>query len=161
MRNTLLFIFTLTLASTGNILAADGENHNHEAHGETDHSAHGKSDHAAHGDAGHDHSTMTPWIGTAPTLALELTPDIGRNVNLHILADGFTFTPEQVNGPVTKGTGHAHVYVNDVQVARAYSAWMHIKDVPTGAVVRVTLNANDHSAWAVDGEMLVAEITAQ
>ena len=85
---------------------------------------------------------------------------MGSAQNLHIMTTGFVFAPEQVNGPVTPGTGHAHIYVNGTKIARAYSAWFHLGDLPAGATIRVTLNANDHSHWAVDGTPLIEEITA-
>jgi len=50
--------------------------------------------------------------------------------------------------------------VNGEKVMRAYGAWVHLPDVPNGATIRVTLNANDHSGWAVDGLPLAAEVTA-
>jgi hypothetical protein len=83
-----------------------------------------------------------------------------KNLNLHILTEGFVFAPEQVNGPTSQGVGHAHVYVNGEKIMRAYSAWVHLTDVPAGATVRVTLNANDHSGWAFEGDPIAAEAIA-
>lgn len=149
MNMTLVTAFSLVFLGIAPAAFAEGDGH------------HGHGDDTTKAAGHHDHGKMTAWEGTAPQLALELTPDMGTNLNLHITADGFTFAPEQVNGPVTTGTGHAHVYVNGTKVARAYGPWMHLENVPEGAVIRVTLNANDHSAWAVDGTILMAEVTAR
>lgn len=118
-------------------------------------------DHASHTDMAHDHTVMAQWDPSlpAPTIALETTADMGADLNLHIITTGFTFAPEQVNGPVTPGTGHAHIYVNGVKFARAYSPWMQVTDVPEGATIRVTLNANDHAAYAIGNTPIAAEIT--
>jgi hypothetical protein len=78
-------------------------------------------------------------------------------MNLHIMVQGFTFAPELVNGPITPAAGHAHVYVNGEKVARAYGPYLLLSGVETGDVVRVTLNANDHTTWGLDGMPLAAE----
>ena len=76
------------------------------------------------------------------------------------MTEGFIFAPEEANGPNRTGTGHAHVYVNGEKIMRAYGAWVHLADVPANAVIRVTLNANDHSGWGLDGQPIAAEITS-
>jgi hypothetical protein len=116
-------------------------------------------DHAGHDDMEHDMSAVTPWTGPAPLLNLTVTPDTGDAKNLFIDVAGFTFTPEAANTASVAGTGHAHVYVDGVKVVRAYAPWVHIERAPSGSVIRVTLNANDHSGWAVDDQPIAAEIT--
>ena len=149
MRSLLLFVIGLIFGTTGGFLVAGGMGESSHAH-----------DHTGHGDLHHDKMAPTAWDGDAPRLDLILLPDMGSNLNLHILTEGFVFAPEQVNGPNNQGTGHAHVYVNGEKVMRAYSAWVHLTDVPEGATVRVTLNANDHSHWTLDGNYIAAETTA-
>lgn len=148
MRALLLFVIGLLFGGAGGFLIGGGL-------GETP-----GHDHAGHADAAHTHENATEWNGATPTLSLALMPDTGTNLNLHILADGFAFDPIAVNGDAVQGTGHAHVYVNGVKVARAYGPFMHLEDVPEGATIRVTLNANDHSLWVKDGSPLAAEVTA-
>jgi len=84
---------------------------------------------------------------------------MGADMNLHIMAPGFRFAPEEVNGAVTPAAGHAHIYINGMKVGRAYGPYMLLSNLESGDVVRVTLNANDHTAWAVDGQPLAAETT--
>ena len=147
MRALILLVIGLIFGATGGFLAAGGLGASHH-------------DHAGHGDAGHDHSALTAWEGAAPTLDLAVSPDIGSAVNLQILTTGFTFAPEQVNGPVTPQTGHVHIYIDGEKVRRAYSEWVHLTDVPSGAVIRVTLNANDHTGWSLNGVPIAAEVAA-
>ena len=116
-------------------------------------------DHAGHSDTGNDHSALTEWTTPAPSLAIIVTDDTGDAKNLFIDVTGFSFTPETVNTTPVTGTGHAHVYVDRVKTIRAYAPWVHIIDAPRGSVVRVTLNANDHTGWAINGHPIVAEIT--
>jgi hypothetical protein len=147
MRALLLFVIGLTFGGTGGFLVAGGM-------GESSH------DHAGHSDATHDHETLTEWAGAPPELSLNLTPDLGSDLNLRITATGFTFAPAQVNGPVSDRSGHGHVYVNGEKVARAYGPYMHLTNVPKDATIRVTLNANDHSGWSLNGKPIAAEATA-
>jgi len=146
MRALILLVIGLIYGATGGFLAAGGL-------GPSSH------DHAGHSDADHDHSALTQWEGDAPTLDLAVSPDIGTAINLQVLTTGFTFAPEQVNGPVTPRAGHVHIYINGEKVRRAYSEWVHLTDVPKSATIRVTLNANDHTGWALDGQPIAAEIT--
>ena len=119
-------------------------------------------DHASHGGAIAGHDATTPWPGEvpAPTPAIMIHPDGETTRNLHIMADGFPWLPDQVNGEVGAPGGHAHVYVNGEKVARAYGPWLQLAHYPKGPVtIRVTFNANDHSQWTVDGAPLEAQET--
>ncbi|MEN8896805.1 MAG: hypothetical protein ABF248_12080 [Yoonia sp.] len=144
MRSLILFVIGLVFGTgLGFMLGNPSEGH----------------DHAGHGDTGHDMSKLVPWTGPAPTIALAVSNDMGRAMNLFIDLSGFTFTPETVNTDPVAGTGHAHVYVDGVKKARVYAPWMHLADAPSGSTVRVTLNANDHTGWGIDGQPIAAEIT--
>jgi hypothetical protein len=159
MRALLLFVIGLLFGTGFGLLAGGNLEMSGHAHGEG-----AEHDHAGHADAAHDHSALTPWPDDVaqPRLALDVMSDGPTTRNLHIIADGFNWTPEQVNGPNTAG-GHAHVYVNGVKVARAYGPWLHLDDFPLQGptLVRVTLHANDHTGWSVDGQPLAAELFAQ
>lgn len=149
-RPLLLFVIGLVFGTgLGFLLAGGGPEASH--------------DHAAHSDTGEGHmaqDSLTDWTGPAPTLSLALTPDMDGAMNLHILAEGFTFTPQDVNTAPVPGTGHAHVYVNGTKIGRAYSPWFHIPQIAPGDLVRVTLSANDHSLWASARQPLATEVTA-
>jgi hypothetical protein len=122
-----------------------------------DHSAH---DHGQGDMSGHDHSTLTEAVTPAPTLTLRVLPDSKQSRNLHIETTNFTFDPEGVNGPHKLGHGHAHVYINGIKQPRAYGPWMQLDALPVGThEVRVTLNANDHSQLATNGQPIEATTT--
>ncbi|MFT4914355.1 MAG: hypothetical protein ACI85V_000128 [bacterium] len=148
MRLLALFIIGLTFGFGGGFLVAGGM-------GPSSH------DHAGHGDTDHDMSMLVPWEGPAPDLSLEVTQELGDFVNLHIIADGFTFTPETVNLDPTPGTGHAHIYVDGIKIARVYGPWFHVENVAPGQTIRVTLNADNHALWGIDDHPIVAEIIVQ
>lgn len=51
------------------------------------------------------------------------------------------------------GEGHAHLYVDGQKIARLYGKWYHIEELSPGQhEITVTLNANDHREYAVNGE---------
>lgn len=132
----------LLSAATGTSLS--GHSHGAEVH---DHSAHD------HGEGAHDHSKLIGAEDPAPELSVVLHPDGPQSRNLEIVTRNFTFDPGAVNGEHIPGHGHAHVYVNGVKIARAYAPWFHLSALPVGEhELRVTLNANDHSQLAVEGE---------
>lgn len=144
MRALLLFLIGLIFGGAGGYLAAGGMGD----------SAH---DHASH--AGGTHDRLTPWDGPAPALDLMLMPDSDTSASLQINAPGFTFDPANAGQPATQGTGHAHIYVDGEKVMRAYSNWVHLDHLSPGAVIRVTLNANDHSQWSTGDQPIAAEVT--
>ena len=122
-----------------------------------DHSAH---DHGQGDKSGHDHSKLTEAGTPGPTLYLRVLPDGRQSRNLHIETTNFSFDPEGVNGPHKPGHGHAHVYINGIKQPRAYGPWVHMDALPVGThEVRVTLNANDHSQLAINGQPIEATVT--
>lgn len=91
----------------------------------------------------------------APTIDFEVMEDPFSGWNLHLITQRFRFTPEESGKANTPGTGHAHLYLDGEKIARVYSEWYHLNagDVPAGThTLTVRLNANDHAAWAVDGQ---------
>jgi len=145
-----MLIIGLTFGFGSGFLFAGGQGESGHAH-----------DHAGHGDKAHDHSALTQWEGEAPGLSLRLTGDMGNARNLEVITTGFTFDPRNVNGAAVAGTGHAHIYVNGEKVARAYSPFTHLDFILPGDVIRVTLNANDHTGWGLGETPIATEITAQ
>lgn len=101
--------------------------------------------------------------GEAPTLALTAVPDSAGGWNLHLVTSRFTWAPERVGGAHVPGEGHAHVWVGDTKVGRAYGEWFYLPEnlVPVGEqTVRVELTGNDHGSYAVPrGEPVAAVAT--
>ncbi|MEM6587525.1 MAG: hypothetical protein AAF641_03690 [Pseudomonadota bacterium] len=160
MPKTLVFLIIGLFFGTGlGFLFAATSDMQHHGAGSTDPSVH---DHTAHdhGAMDHDHSELTDVTGLAPTIALVFHPDGPQSRNLEMQVENFAFDPLAVNADHVEGRGHAHVYINDIKIARAYGPWMHLEALPIGThEVRVTLNSNDHSQLAVAGTPVEATAT--
>lgn len=154
-----LALFAIGLVFGGGIgfaiAASSGVTFDRHDHG--DPAAHGGVDHG-----GADHARMhgqpiTLAAEDAPSLAIRVTPDPMSGHNLFVETEGFAFAPQNASGDNQPGEGHAHVYVNGTKVGRLYGPWLHLPDLPKGAVtVEVTLNANDHRPLAVNGAPITA-----
>ena len=115
----------------------------------------------------HDHSqhqhgqleiTSLDPNATAPTLNMQIVKDAMSGWNVHIQTEGFRFTPEAINQDATLGQGHAHIFVDGYKIARIYGEWYHLRRLTPGQhTVRITLNADDHSEWAHQGETIAIE----
>ncbi|MEM1378189.1 MAG: hypothetical protein AAGG69_12460 [Pseudomonadota bacterium] len=121
-----------------------------------DHSAHSEADHAAH-------EMMQTEIdvpaASAPTVALEVTRDTMSGWNVVLDTERFTFSVDNVNGEHVPNEGHGHIYINGERYARIYGNAVHLPALPEGEVsVSVTLNANDHSIYTVDGEPIADNV---
>lgn len=113
----------------------------------------------------HDHAGVAVLdVAAAPAIELLAEPDTKSGYNLRLMTSNFTFSPEAVGGENIDKQGHAHIYVNDVKIARVYSEWVHVPTevlVSGNNTVRVTLNANDHSQWEINGELIQAEVVVE
>ncbi|MEM9330774.1 MAG: hypothetical protein AAGA53_05580 [Pseudomonadota bacterium] len=118
------------------------------------HSGHGTHNHS------HDHAMLEVLSDKVPTVELKVEKDKVSGWNIFITTQNFTFTPEQVNGPAIQNQGHAHLYVNGKKAGRIYGSHYHLESMPAGKNdVRVTLNADNHAAFAFNGKAI--EATAQ
>ncbi|MGH3681613.1 MAG: hypothetical protein ACRDT2_15385 [Natronosporangium sp.] len=110
----------------------------------------------------HGHPLREVPAEGAPSLQLEVEPDPHGGWNLRLRSERFTFTPDQTGAQARAGQGHAHVYVDEAKFSRAYGQWFYLPAEAVGDgehTVLVTLNANDHTVWAVDGEPVSAAAT--
>jgi hypothetical protein len=99
-------------------------------------------------------------IATTPSVAITATPDALKGVNVEVTTTGFRWAPEHASSDPLDGEGHAHLYVDDVKVARLYTPWFHLSGLAPGEhTVRVTLNANDHADLTADGAPVAATTT--
>ena len=93
-------------------------------------------------------------------VALNVHPDSVSGFNVQIVPTGFTFAPEKVNTTHVPGEGHAHLYVDGVKLRRVYGPWAHVDGLSSGMhEISVTLNANTHEEYAVDGQPITAAVT--
>ena len=114
------------------------------------------STHSNHNHSGH-HSTLDVLKEKIPSVELKISEDKVSGWNITLLTDNFSFTPESVNEQATQNQGHAHIYINDIKIARLYSPYFHLGALPTGEhEIRVTLNADDHSAFVFNNKPIEA-----
>lgn len=103
------------------------------------------------------HSLFEVPSDQAPTVQLEVVEDAKSGYNVRIVTSNFTFTPEKVNTQNVIGEGHAHLYVDGEKISRLYANNFHYDVSFEGKkTFRVTLNANDHSEYAVNGQKIEA-----
>ena len=106
---------------------------------------------------GHIHGSIeVPAVG-APQIAMDVFQDPTGGWNITLEIANFTFTPEAVNQDNTPNTGHAHLYVGGVKLARIYGTHFHMPDLAPGQhEVVVALSSNDHSFYEVAGVPIAA-----
>ncbi len=104
------------------------------------------NDHAHHG------MLETSGYEAAPMIKLEVIKDTASGWNLHLITQNFKFTPEDIDQPVDKPEGHAHVYVDGERISRIYGPWFHLTGLTPGPhTIRVFLDANDYSEFVFNG----------
>lgn len=108
----------------------------------------------------HDHPALPVDPGLPiPTVTHLIFPDAVDGYNVQILSKNFKFTPASINRKNVANEGHAHLYVNGAKIARVYGNWFHLPASflqPGVNAVSVSLNANDHSTWALPSGDLIA-----
>lgn len=96
-----------------------------------------------------------------PTVSHLAFPDAMDGYNIQILTENFEFTPAAINREAVEGQGHAHIYVNGTKISRVYSNWFHLPAhylQPGENLVTITLNANDHSEWAIENTQISSTV---
>lgn len=165
MRTFMLFVIGLTFGAAGGFVVAAANGITFDGHDHGDPAQHSGMDHGAMGHGDMDHAQMhdTPMevdAASAPKLDIDVIKDPMAGYNLHVMTEGFTFSPTHASLAHVAGEGHAHVYVNGDKLGRLYGAWMHLDALPSGDVeISVTLNTNDHRPLSVDGTLIKAETT--
>ena len=96
------------------------------------------------------------WVAK-PTLETVVYADPVGGWNLNIKTSNFTFDAAAAGRDNVEGTGHAHVYLNDVKLGRIYGDWYHIASLPKGRnKISVSLYANDHSGLTIGGTKITS-----
>jgi len=110
----------------------------------------------------HRHDRLDVPADEAPDISMEVHRDqmMPTHFNLHITTTNFTFAPDSISTEHVMGEGHAHVFVDDTKISRAYGDWYHIPRLSPGEHrITVTLNTNDHREYAIDGTTINATTT--
>ncbi len=143
-----------TASETSDAMEMDEEHD--DDHGDHD-EEHG-GDHDAHG----DHASTLDVADGAPVPAVEIAldpTDTDGLYNLSVTLTNFTITPENIDGDPVDNEGHMHLLIDGVKIGRFTDLETTVQ-VPDGEhLVEVELNANDHSAYAVDGTPIRAGLT--
>lgn len=98
-------------------------------------------------------------LGRAAAVRLQVQKDSKSGWNLHVITERFRFAPERAGQQARPQEGHAHLYLDGTKIARLYGPWYHLAPsaVPRGEhTLTVSLTANDHTAWAVNGKPIQA-----
>ncbi len=94
----------------------------------------------------------------APSVMIHPSQDKNGGWNIHFMTQNFKFTPENAGAEDVVGEGHGHIYLNGTKIGRVYGNWIHLS-VPKGKnKVKITLNTNTHKDYAVNGEVIGAEM---
>lgn len=108
---------------------------------------------------GHQHGILdVASMEKVPAVSMTVTEDPYANGwNIHLKTFNFTFTPENANLENVDNEGHAHLYIDGKKIARLYSPWNYVFDLPPGPhTFRVTLNSNNHSEFTYEGKPIEA-----
>ena len=89
----------------------------------------------------------------APVVDLQVVPLDDGTYNVRIQTMNFVFAPHHVGMTPMDGEGHAHLYIDDVKIARVYGEWYHLDSLPDDAeMISVALYANNHQPLVVEGK---------
>jgi len=136
---------------TGTILVEDPDSHAHDSTQESD--MHGNAVNGEYdASMGHAHGPLESEVPVSVNIAVT---EHDGSVDVHIMTEGWTWAPENVNTDHVPGEGHAHIYVDGEKINRVYGSYHNIKGLEPGERhIRVTLNANTHNDLTVDGVLV-------
>lgn len=92
-----------------------------------------------------------------PKVMIHPERDLNGGWNLHFMTENFKFTPESAGMSEVAGEGHAHLYVDNIKVARVYGNWFHLNLGKGRHSVKITLNTNNHKDY-YEGEKLIEAV---
>lgn len=97
-----------------------------------------------------------------PEIALSAEPVEGGRWAVSVQLENFTFDEGAVDSDHVPGRGHAHLYIDNVKIGRLYEDRITTDPLPPGEhVISVTLNTNDHRAYARNGQPITATVTVK
>ncbi len=116
-----------------------------------------KMDHSSHGG---DAMFNLHDPASAPKIEMSVTPEADNKWAVEVTTDNFNFfEPKAEPLKHEDGQGHGHLYLNGLKLQRMYNGSTIIGALPVGKhTVSVTLNTNDHQAYAVHGKVVSASV---
>ena len=110
-------------------------------------------------DAAAMHPTREVPADGAPSVEVSVIKDLMDGWTLTLTTENFTFAPLSAGSAAVPNEGHAHLYVDDVKVARLYGPYFYIPDLAPGQHdITVALSSNDHAYLAIDGARIEARM---
>lgn len=95
-----------------------------------------------------------------PTVQLVVHKDPKAGWNLQVKTAHFRWAPERASTTHVIGEGHAHLFIDGKKITRLYGEWTHLPALRPGThTIRVTLNANTHEDYTVNGAPIAATQT--
>ena len=95
-----------------------------------------------------------------PTIDIGVVADSAGGINIAVRTTNYTIAPRSASTEHAEGEGHFHLYIDGEKVLRFYNEWIYVAGVTEGDVeIMVELSANDHRAYARDGDRLYAMTT--
>ncbi|MEM6454753.1 MAG: hypothetical protein AAF772_06630 [Acidobacteriota bacterium] len=92
--------------------------------------------------------------------AMRVVEEMPGSYDLHVTIDHWRFTPERTGQAPVANEGHGHLFINGAKAGRLYGSWHHLGRLTPGKnTIVVTLNANDHSDFYVDGARIQGKTT--
>lgn len=118
------------------------------------HNQNGHDQASNHGEAHKHEEVSIPSGEQIPSIEGSVKKDHSGSWLLHIMTDNFKFTPEKAGlNEVNYSEGHAHLYVNGEKLNRLYGNYYNLGELEPGTYhIKVTLNANNHGIFTVDGQ---------
>ncbi|MEM9519449.1 MAG: hypothetical protein AAGA37_09020 [Actinomycetota bacterium] len=121
-------------------------------------------DHAGDGHGGGDDHDHGPPVeidaALAPSIELVVEADPAGGINVAVATTNFTVVADAASTEHVEGEGHFHLYIDGTRATRFYNDAIYYAGVTEGEVeVMVEVSANDHRAYAVDGEPIMAATT--
>ncbi len=110
----------------------------------------------------HDHATVLEVDASLPIPAIDIEmteTETPGTFTLAVSLENFTITPENVDGDPVDNEGHMHLLIDGVKVERFYDLDREVVVYEGEHLVEVEVNANNHAAYAVDGEPIRAGVT--
>jgi hypothetical protein len=108
----------------------------------------------------HMHETVDIPAGEqAPSIKGEVMEDHSGSWLLQLETRDFEFAPKKAGmDEISYGEGHAHLYVDGEKINRLYGNYYNLGELEPGTHhIKVTLNANNHGVYTVDGREIAYE----
>lgn len=114
------------------------------------------------GDHAHGATDSVAAPEPTPVVDLAITEDPKTGWNVAVELANLTLAPEAEGTDPVDGQGHLHLYVDGERITRLYGLNWHLPALTEGShEVMVEVSANDHRAYAIDEEPIMAAVAIE